>query len=289
MRAASLVCGAVVLGIGLGLDPPHGVIERLACRHDAMSVRTAAQLRRAGLGLTATWWRGGQLALTGVLALVLLSLGVPALGSASIGLTATRLATTVVLRAARRRHRRDCAAVAAVVARAIAAELRRGVSMRDALLLAGVRDAGAHTLSGRILRSTAKRLDLGAAPPTALRRSVGLHLAGEPPPSELSAVLELIDLGGVAAGVMAHRLLALADRAEQAGQVRRQAQAATSEPRFVAVAVPAVGAGLAAVLATFDARAAGVLASPLGVAVCAAGLLVACLGVAAVFRITTLA
>ena len=287
MRIAALITGLLLLAAASGLGMPMAVLRTAATRHDAIATATTRRLRRAGLSVTPTVWRTRQLVALALLVICLVAFGSNLLDACLAAGSMVRAASWLALVACRRRHRRRCDAIAVPLAREIAAPMRAGVSLRDAVLAAASATSGDRLLAA-VLAGAARRIRLGATPQAALRLSLDRSLAGAPAAAELGTFLEIVALGATSEAVVGGRLAAFADRIEADTQARRRAAASVAEPRFVAVAVPVVGLGLGALMCGVVPHAAEVFASPLGSMVCAAGAGVVALGLIAVFRLTAL-
>jgi tight adherence protein B len=182
------------------------------------------------------------------------------------------------VRAARRRYRLRLAAGAAPVARALAASLAAGRSVRGAIeeAAAGLTGAAAHEL-GR----TAAALAAGE-PTEAALQTLRARAASRPWNTLTAAILLQRDAGGDLAALLRDLAVSL----EAAERTERDARSATAQARFTAWLVTGLPVG-GAMLAELGSPGfvAGLLGNPLSAGLTAGAVLLQCTALVAVRRI----
>lgn len=283
MTTLLTVAAAVLLAVGVMWLPgsvsaiPRPLQWLLGLR------RLEVRLRTAGLLHADPWrWRTTMLTAGCAVGATVIWLGAGPIFAVVFASSAVRSGAFVIRARHRAGWRGAGSSLAADVGRACVAHLARGVSPASAVV-AAAQESDAGTPVSEVLGRAAADVQLGAAPGDALERAAAAVAVGDA--AELRAVAAMIDSDAPSAAAVSALRSAVADLEEDA-RVAAAAAAACSEPRTVAIAIPALTVVVVVLLSAANPAFLAAYLTAAGAAVLATAALLALGGAMLVRRMT---
>lgn len=238
------------------------LLHRLTRAYDGS--RRGRRLRRrldaAEVGMSPSTWRLAQVMalLPTLLAVSMFGVGVP--GAAAVALSVVRAGGWLLLRLRSSRRSESLEAAVPGLARALAAELGRGITVGDAVVNISASGGGLPAAARELMRRVAASASLGCDTVSAFDECAAAEAAAAARPMRrLAAALVLVQHGAGPTAVSR-----VADSVEHTRRLRQQSRAGFAEVRMTSVIVPMLAAVVLAMLAGGQPAAAAFALSPLG-------------------------